>query len=78
MGDAKTPGSANMPIGGKSGTLSDRDVERLKLIEQLRESGKTTLKELIAVVWADIPGTEKYKSRTWQKAREEYRRLTGK
>lgn len=77
-GDAKTQGSANMPISADSGTLSDKDVEKLKLIEQLIGEGKTTLKEIIAVVWADIPGVEKYKSRTWQKAREEYRRLTGK
>lgn len=76
--DAGTQGSAKIEGGVPSGTLSDKDVERLNLIEQLREEGKTTLKEVIAAVWADIPGVEKYKSRTWQKAREEYRRLTGK
>jgi hypothetical protein len=77
----KNQGSADMPVSAESGTfgyISVKDLERIKKIKALAEAGKTTLKEIIPEVWSDIPGIEKYKSRVWQKAREEYRRLTGK
>lgn len=63
---------------GLSPNLSKKDLERLAIIKVLHEEGKTTLKAIIAAVWSDYPGVEKYNSRAWKEAREEYRRLTGK
>jgi energy-coupling factor transporter ATP-binding protein EcfA2 len=66
------------PMLGTGGLLSEDDGRRLEHIQQLWGQEKTTLKEIISEVWADVPGVDKYSSRAWKKAREEYRRLTGK
>ena len=54
------------------------DRRRLAMIEALWAEGKVSLKEVIGVVWRDAPGVSKYNSRAWKRAREEYRRLTGR
>lgn len=60
------------------GHISRKDEERLEIIKKIWAEGKTTLKEIVHVVWCDVEGVETYGSRPWRKAREEYRRLTGK
>jgi hypothetical protein len=73
----ETAKSAVMPMLADS-DLSEDDAKRLEHIKQLWDEGRETLKEIVGEVWSDISGVDKYSSRAWKKAREEYRRLTGK
>jgi hypothetical protein len=72
------PKHAYSEQGVQSGHEVSKDEDRLEAIRLLWFEGKRSLKDIIHVVWSDIEGVENYGSRQWRRAREEYRRLTGK